>query len=190
MPELEPHSRTLLYTTTTTITFLQWSYHRRWDQDYWFDQKWPLFTPKYFFLGYMDMLRCPGQTQAAPSHPRRSKSDAWGCCLGQAAFPWSELYRPKISQKQKYRVPTVLVSARRLSSPYPCLLINGVFGLRNELVHHLLIPHFFVWFVEWNRLMHHHLIPHKLRISTSVSLWGMKSFHQIWGMKSFHQIFI
>jgi hypothetical protein len=35
-----------------------------------------------------------------------------------------------------------------------------VFGLRNELVHHLLTPHFFVWFVEWNELIHHHLIPH------------------------------
>jgi hypothetical protein len=30
--------------------------------------------------------------------------------------------------------------------------------LRNEVVHHLLTPHFFVWFVEWSELIHHHLI--------------------------------
>jgi hypothetical protein len=34
---------------------------------------------------------------------------------------------------------------------------NGVFGLRN-VVHHLLSPHFFVWFVEWSELIYHHLI--------------------------------
>jgi hypothetical protein len=28
------------------------------------------------------------------------------------------------------------------------LITNGVFGLRNDIVHHLLTPHFFVWFVE------------------------------------------
>jgi hypothetical protein len=36
---------------------------------------------------------------------------------------------------------------------------NGVFGLRNDVVHRLLTPHFFVWFVEWSELIHHHLIP-------------------------------
>jgi hypothetical protein len=36
----------------------------------------------------------------------------------------------------------------------------GVFGLRNDTVHHLLTLHFFVWFVEWSELIHHHLIPH------------------------------
>jgi hypothetical protein len=36
----------------------------------------------------------------------------------------------------------------------------GVFGLRNEIVHHLLTSHFFVWFVEWSELIYHHLIPH------------------------------
>jgi hypothetical protein len=40
------------------------------------------------------------------------------------------------------------------------VLTNGMFGLRNELLHHLLTPHFFGWFVEWNELVHHHLIPH------------------------------
>jgi hypothetical protein len=40
------------------------------------------------------------------------------------------------------------------------VLTNRVFDLRNELVHHLITPHFFVWFVEWNELIHHHLIPH------------------------------
>jgi hypothetical protein len=35
-----------------------------------------------------------------------------------------------------------------------------VFGLRNKLVHHLLVPYFFVWFVEWNKLIHHHPTPH------------------------------
>jgi hypothetical protein len=45
-------------------------------------------------------------------------------------------------------------------TPMSSLYITyGVFGLRNEMVHHLLIPDFFfVWFVEWNRLMHRHLI--------------------------------
>ena len=35
--------------------------------------------------------------------------------------------------------------------------ISRVFGLRNKLVH-LLTPHFFVLFVEWNGLKHPHLI--------------------------------
>jgi len=41
----------------------------------------------------------------------------------------------------------------------------GVFGLRNEVIHLLLTPHFCIWFVEWNELIYHHLIPHKLIIS-------------------------
>jgi hypothetical protein len=40
------------------------------------------------------------------------------------------------------------------------VLTNRVFGLMNDIVHHLLTPHFFVWFVEWSELIHHHLIPH------------------------------
>jgi hypothetical protein len=28
----------------------------------------------------------------------------------------------------------------------------GVFSLRDDIVHHLLTPHFFVWFVEWSEL--------------------------------------
>jgi hypothetical protein len=39
------------------------------------------------------------------------------------------------------------------------IIISRVFGLRIEIVHHLLTPHLFVWFVEWNVLIHHHLIP-------------------------------
>jgi hypothetical protein len=35
-----------------------------------------------------------------------------------------------------------------------------LFGLRIDLVHHLLTPHFFIWFVEWNELIYHHLIPY------------------------------
>jgi hypothetical protein len=46
------------------------------------------------------------------------------------------------------------------------LVTNGVFGLRNDVVHHLLIPHFFVWFVEWSELIHHYLIPHSYLFST------------------------
>jgi hypothetical protein len=38
--------------------------------------------------------------------------------------------------------------------------IYKVFGLRNELTHHFLTPHFFVWFIEWNELIHHQLNPH------------------------------
>jgi hypothetical protein len=30
----------------------------------------------------------------------------------------------------------------------PMLVTYKLFGLRDELVHHLLTPHFFVWFVE------------------------------------------
>jgi hypothetical protein len=37
---------------------------------------------------------------------------------------------------------------------------NVVFGLRNDVVYHLLTPHFFVWFVEWSELIYHHLIPY------------------------------
>jgi hypothetical protein len=43
-----------------------------------------------------------------------------------------------------------------------------VFGLRNELLHHLLTSHFFVWFVEWNGLIHHHLIHHSYLVSTNM----------------------
>jgi hypothetical protein len=35
-----------------------------------------------------------------------------------------------------------------------------LFGLRNDLIHRLLTPHFFVWFVKWIELIHHHLIPY------------------------------
>jgi hypothetical protein len=38
------------------------------------------------------------------------------------------------------------------------LTLRVVFSLRNEIVHHLLISHFFVWFVEYNELIHHHFI--------------------------------
>jgi hypothetical protein len=43
-----------------------------------------------------------------------------------------------------------------------------VFGLRIDIVHHLLTPHFFVWFVEWSELIHHHLIPHSKLFSTNM----------------------
>jgi hypothetical protein len=33
------------------------------------------------------------------------------------------------------------------------LVIYKLFGLRNDLVHRLLTPHFFVWFVEWIELI-------------------------------------
>jgi hypothetical protein len=38
----------------------------------------------------------------------------------------------------------------------PKLALIRVFGMRNELVHHLFTSHFFVWFAEWNELIHHH----------------------------------
>jgi hypothetical protein len=38
--------------------------------------------------------------------------------------------------------------------------LYGVFGLRNDVVYHLLTPHFFVWFMEWSELIYHHLIPY------------------------------
>jgi hypothetical protein len=47
-------------------------------------------------------------------------------------------------------------------------IMNGVFGLRNDIVHHLLTPHFFVWFVELSELIHHHLIPHSFSFSTNM----------------------
>jgi hypothetical protein len=37
---------------------------------------------------------------------------------------------------------------------------NKLFGLRNDLVHLFLTPHFFIWFVEWIELIHHHPIPY------------------------------
>jgi hypothetical protein len=47
--------------------------------------------------------------------------------------------------------------------------ITRLFGLSNELVHHLLSSYFFVWFTKWNGLIHHHLIFHKLVASTCVT---------------------
>jgi hypothetical protein len=47
-------------------------------------------------------------------------------------------------------------------------IINKLFGLRNDLVHRLLTPHFFVWFVEWIKLIHHHLIPYSYLVSTNM----------------------
>jgi hypothetical protein len=36
-------------------------------------------------------------------------------------------------------------------APVRIYYLLGVFGLRNELVHHILTPNFLVWFVEWCR---------------------------------------
>jgi hypothetical protein len=46
-----------------------------------------------------------------------------------------------------YRASSVCYSSviKRASS---ARFVNGVFSLSNELVHHLLTPNFFVWFVE------------------------------------------
>jgi hypothetical protein len=64
-------------------------------------------------------------------------------------------------------------------SPFGCYCqiigwpIYNVFGLRNEVVHHLFTLHFLVWFVEWNELLHHHFIPHRLIISNNVrNVWN------------------
>jgi hypothetical protein len=46
--------------------------------------------------------------------------------------------------------------------------ISKLFGLRNDLVHRLLTPHFFIWFVEWIELIHHHLIPYSYLVSTNM----------------------
>jgi hypothetical protein len=45
-----------------------------------------------------------------------------------------------------------------VSSAVARLGTTGVFGLRNEIVNHILTPQFFVWFVEQSELIHHHLI--------------------------------
>jgi hypothetical protein len=58
--------------------------------------------------------------------------------------------------------------------------ICSVFGLRNEIVHHLLTPHFLIWFVKWNELIHHYFIPHKLIISNNMR----NEFHQIYRIDS------
>jgi hypothetical protein len=47
------------------------------------------------------------------------------------------------------------------------LTLYNVFGLRNVIVSHLLIPHFIVWFVEWDELIYHHFIPYRLTISNN-----------------------
>jgi hypothetical protein len=59
-------------------------------------------------------------------------------------------------------------------------------GLRNEVVHYLLIPHFLVWFVEWNELIHHHFIPHRLIFSNNMrnefipaNLWNELMMHHL-----------
>jgi hypothetical protein len=46
--------------------------------------------------------------------------------------------------------------------------IFKLFGLRNDLIHRLLTPHFFVWFVEWIELIHHHLISYSYLVSTNM----------------------
>jgi hypothetical protein len=50
----------------------------------------------------------------------------------------------------------------------PPLGTSRLFGLRNELVYHLITPQFFVWFVEWNELIHHHIIPYIYLVSTNM----------------------
>jgi hypothetical protein len=50
--------------------------------------------------------------------------------------------------------------SKKIQRHYGKWLVCGVFGLRNYIVHHLLTPHFFVWFVEWSELIHHHLNPY------------------------------
>jgi hypothetical protein len=47
-------------------------------------------------------------------------------------------------------------------------LTYNMFGLMNKVVHHLLTPHFLVWFVKWNELISHHFIPHRLIISNNM----------------------
>jgi hypothetical protein len=42
-----------------------------------------------------------------------------------------------------------------MSGSYMECLVRGMI-----VVHHLLSPHFFVWFVEYSELIHHNLIPH------------------------------
>jgi hypothetical protein len=54
------------------------------------------------------------------------------------------------------------------SSSLRALFLYKLFGLRNDLVHRLLTPHFFVWFVEWIELIHHHLIPYSYLVSTNI----------------------
>jgi hypothetical protein len=48
------------------------------------------------------------------------------------------------------------------------LTVYKLFGSRNELVHHLLTPYFFVWFVECIELIYHHSIPYSYLVSTNI----------------------
>jgi hypothetical protein len=65
-----------------------------------------------------------------------------------------------------------LLSFSCLVCAYDFLVLGGLlyklFGLRNNLIHRLLTPHFFVWFVEWIELIHHHLIPYSYLVSTNM----------------------
>jgi hypothetical protein len=40
----------------------------------------------------------------------------------------------------------------------------NVFVLRNKVVHHLVTPHFLIWFVELSESIHHHFILYRLII--------------------------
>jgi hypothetical protein len=59
-------------------------------------------------------------------------------------------------------VPLVVVVGRLQSTTtgetHPIHLVT-------EVIHLLLTPYFFIWFVEYNGMIHHHPIPHKLLIS-------------------------
>jgi hypothetical protein len=61
-----------------------------------------------------------------------------------------------------------LIYATSLIGKHVMTCTYKLFGLRNDLVHRLLTPHFFVWFVEWIELIHHRLIPYSYLVSTNM----------------------
>jgi hypothetical protein len=58
----------------------------------------------------------------------------------------------------------------QIARTLPLVNIYKLFGLRNDLVHHLLTLYFFVWFVEWIELIHHHLIPYSYLVSSNMRI--------------------
>jgi hypothetical protein len=69
-------------------------------------------------------------------------------------------------------------------------MFKGVFGLSNEVIHHI-TPSFFFWFVEWNELILLHKNPHNLTISATMKNDVIPVFHQnSWNKLMMHHLFL
>lgn len=57
------------------------------------------------------------------------------------------------------------------------LITFNVFGLRNEVIYHLLTLYFLVWFMQWNELINHYFIPYSLIISNNIRNKSILPWH-------------